>query len=383
MGEITVRLANSASMGLRGSVFLSLTLVNSIAWSADKATPLNAGEIQPGQVPQERKVYVNSESTVFWPLDRPFWIRLSSTPDDSGQSVLLSQVLADGSQSSKTDGSQNIKANVSQGVKTHQEGIRLEIPGKQFVRWMNFYSKTEALYRFIADGGPPTVEIQYKGAPQVPTPSELIFGRNLLVSLSAKDEHSGVQNIGYSINGGPFAWYREPFPMAEDGTYKINFYALDRVGYASKFETAQLKVDLTPPLTQLSNRTKTENKTIGPREQFYLSPQDAVSGVKASYYRIDKGSELSGYSKPITLDNVTEGDHILYYFSEDQAQNREIPKEYSFYLVRIAPNINHAFVGDLSMKGSVAIISPRTKTRLDVSEGHSKAKIVTYQFCNN
>ena len=75
------------------------------------------------------------------------------------------------------------------------------------------------------------------------------------VSLSASDVSSGVQQISYSINGGPPVVElggNTNTLISEDGVYNISYTATDKAGNASPPETLTVKLDTTPPTVTVS-----------------------------------------------------------------------------------------------------------------------------------
>lgn len=325
-------------------------------------------EITPGTIPKERKPYVSPDNTVYWPMDRPFWLQLATASGDSAETFSLSKI-------------QNVpKADSKEMFK---KGIQLEIPGNQFVRWMNYYTQKETLYRFVADSGPPQVRLDFGTSVKAPSQTEVIYGGDVQISLSGEDEHSGVRYLAYSINDLKFVRYGAPLHFTEGGTYKFQYYGLDNVGYTSNFQGTQFKVDAQAPTTSFSRKTGAESKVLGPRDQIVLQGQDNLAGVKSTYYRFGKDSEYHVYTNPIPLTSLPEGNQLLSYFSKDHVNNQEKPQEAAFYMCRSAPDITHKFLGDLFINGTTTYISPRTKVQLNVDENHSKVKEVTYKVENS
>ncbi|MGV3489564.1 MAG: OmpL47-type beta-barrel domain-containing protein, partial [Tuberibacillus sp.] len=62
------------------------------------------------------------------------------------------------------------------------------------------------------------------------------------VSLSATDDHSGVDKTVYRVNGGDWMDYSEPFAINADGTATLEFYSIDREDNVEKTQKVMLDV---------------------------------------------------------------------------------------------------------------------------------------------
>jgi large repetitive protein len=93
------------------------------------------------------------------------------------------------------------------------------------------------------------------------------------------------------------------------------------------------KIDKTAPATN-ANATSAWTNT---GQTVTLTPNDALSGVKATHYTVDGGAPQSGTSVSIT----TEGDHTLDFWSEDNAGNVESTKTVHVKVDQSPPTIHH------------------------------------------
>ena len=75
------------------------------------------------------------------------------------------------------------------------------------------------------------------------------------VNLSATDSGSGVQQLRYWINNGPvtaFAGSSTSTQLTAEGSYNVGLRALDNAGNISALATATVKIDVTPPVVNVS-----------------------------------------------------------------------------------------------------------------------------------
>ena len=310
-------------------------------------------------------VFVDDKNTVFWPIDLPVWIRLAAAPEDGKESFLLQQI--------------EMK-NLVETKQAVNEGIKLEIPGAQFVRWFNHLTKNEVMYRFVADGGPPFVSIKLEKAPSYQAPDHLFFGKGLEAQIVARDDQSGVKEVFSRIDKQPFALYNSPLPLGEEKPYQVAFYANDRVGYVAKYKESDFIVDLSPPESMTEVKFNFEGTVFSEKTRIFLKSTDKLSGVDGIYYKFNNQESYQAYSgdEGIDLASLADGMQILNYYGEDKVKNREAPKELQFYLDKTAPAAAFTLTGDSYIGDKKRFISPRTRVRLDASDSQVKVAEIFY-----
>jgi hypothetical protein len=145
------------------------------------------------------------------------------------------------------------------------------------------------------------------------------FVSDVTVFLNATDSTSGVANVTYRVDQGPWQEYLAPFVLT-DGPHWIDFYATDVAGNAEPLRSVNVAIDTTPPTssatvsgTRGSNGWYVSNATVS------LNASDDLSGVAGISYRIDGGA-WTEYSGPFL---VSEGVHTIEFFAVDAAGNTE------------------------------------------------------------
>jgi len=146
------------------------------------------------------------------------------------------------------------------------------------------------------------------------------------VSLSATDDVS-ISNTFYSDDGMNWLDYSGKFTISDEGTHSIYYYSMDSLGNTESTKSITLKIDLSPPVTELRIDGSVENESITyvmASSVFHLNASDEISGLAQTFYRIN-GSEWIdlgdiGYYN-FTL--VSSGIQIIDYYSIDQAGNME------------------------------------------------------------
>jgi len=162
-----------------------------------------------------------------------------------------------------------------------------------------------------------------------------IYYGSAVVTFSAGDDLSGVQNMFWRLNGlGP---YTDPSVYAAvPGTYTLEYYALDNAGNQepSNYRTFVVTPpDSDPPLTSWEQNRGTEWFTED--TSITLNAVDTVSGVKATYLGID-GATPTTYTAPLNWS--TEGTHTLAYYSVDLLDHIEQTRTASLKLDKGVPH---------------------------------------------
>ncbi|MGK5093079.1 hypothetical protein WDW89_13815 [Deltaproteobacteria bacterium TL4] len=348
-------------------VVLVLCFYSTSAFSEEKTQePVENKMSQP--LKHTRKVYVSPNQLVFWPMSKPFWIRLASSPKDDAPSFLLEQLHEESS---------------LKNVVSPQNGIQLEIPGRQFVRWVNFVSKDEVLYKFIADGAAPASEVTLFDAPKYISEDKTTFyGVGLKGTIKSIDDLSGVETTYYSVDGKPFVPYEKTLLFDQEKEYHIRYYAVDKVGYASNPEFLQYIVDLATPNTSHKATTNLIGDTLSLQSRIWLKSGDNLAGVQKILYKFDDEKEFKIYntSLGIKVDALSDGAHVLTYLAIDNVENREVDRTYTFYLDRNPPKVSYEYLGDRYTNKDITYVSPRTRFNYSAVDNKVDIQKIEYKI---
>ncbi len=135
----------------------------------------------------------------------------------------------------------------------------------------------------------------------------------------------------YDLSGGaPATPYTGPVTVSSEGTTTVT-YDSTGPGGTEPVSTARIRIDKTPPVTTAAGIPATS--TLQPAT-VTLSASDGLSGVAATYYRVDGGA-ASAYTGPIVLD--TPGSYTLEFWSVDNAGNEEPHHTSGFGVTALPP----------------------------------------------
>ncbi len=169
---------------------------------------------------------------------------------------------------------------------------------------------------FKYDATPPTVSLNITGT----LGQHGWYTSPLTITFQARDTLSGLANVQYRVDKGP--WMTGDFlSFSAEGRHALTYLATDRAGNQSDPMTQTVAVDYTPP---------TLHYTLPPLpagEAWYKHPitvsvqvDDPVSGLREVSYRLDEGPWLP-VPESRAIEIITDGRHHLLLRARDQAGN--------------------------------------------------------------
>ena len=187
---------------------------------------------------------------------------------------------------------------------------------------------------------------------------KVYFSGRTKMKITSIDNKSGVKQVLYSIDGGDFNDYTDPFYMPnEPGWHVVKYFALDSTEnitkdqytqqyYQYKMKVDKIFVDLSGPTMRhfISGDKFTRGDTtfIGPNSKINLSASDGESGLQMITYSIDGILKETPYIKPFSLDSFPTGIHSIEYFAYDNVNNRNI-ENFKVILDNLGPEIGCKF----------------------------------------
>ena len=132
------------------------------------------------------------------------------------------------------------------------------------------------------------------------------------VTFSATDNSggSGVDWTRYRVDSGTWRTYTGSPVLLTDGVHELEYYSQDIASNDEAVSSMTVWVDATPPATEASVSGSTVE----------LTTVDAMSGVNATFYRVD-GGNWTIYTGEFSVGGS--GNHTVEYYSVDDAGNEE------------------------------------------------------------
>ena len=178
-----------------------------------------------------------------------------------------------------------------------------------------------------------------------------------------------IKRVEYRVDGG--TWQNATsidgaFDQAEEGitfatslssgSHSVEARAVNSVGNTeTSFASDALMVDLTLPSTSISYSSpsflKGSMTYVTARTTFSLAAFDTVSGTSGSHYKVDAGL-WTAYTGAFNLSGIPNGLRTIYYYSEDNAGNREIAKSFAVAVDNAGPVVSFTFAVSGSILGT-------------------------------
>jgi hypothetical protein len=210
-------------------------------------------------------------------------------------------------------------------------------------------TETATPSNFSIDSVKPATRASVAGTQQ---PSGWYTSASVSITLTADDATSGVAFTYYTIDGGSRQSYGGvPFPVTGDGVRHVNFWSVDDAGNIETQQSLNISIDHVSPTT-----TDTLDGTLAPDGWYTsatvnvtLSASDATSGVAATYYTIDGGSQQT-YAGTFPVGG--DGNHTVTFWSVDVAGTPpETSHTVSFKIDSIAPSTKDSLDGTPGLNG--------------------------------
>lgn len=149
--------------------------------------------------------------------------------------------------------------------------------------------------------------------------------------LSSIDRETGLNYLAFSLDGGDYMIYRNPFQILEQGKHDISYRGYDNSKNMENAKTFSVIVDNTAPKTNLETDKPVYTNGLvqycSAQTKWFVSARDNVggSGVAAGYLGTDL-KNLNAYGKGVEAEeayyNLTEeGETNIYYASMDNVGN--------------------------------------------------------------
>jgi len=197
------------------------------------------------------------------------------------------------------------------------------------------------------DGSAPTTYLAVNG---VAGNNGWYISPSVEVAFAADDQHSGLANTFYVVDGGPVQTRSgSSFMVTGNGEHSLSFWSVDKAGNEETHQSATLKIDNEGPTVQNTVTGPVGNSTYykGPI-QMSLTATDNGSGVANTYYRIDGGS-FQSYTAPFTVSG--DGTHPVDFYSIDLAGNNNNAYTVMIRIDATAPSTQVALSGPAGNNG--------------------------------
>jgi C1A family cysteine protease len=170
----------------------------------------------------------------------------------------------------------------------------------------------------------------------------------VVITLGAEDPCSGVDRILYSIDGGNWAIFAEPFQVSGEGRHAISLKAADNAGNLAEQTDFEIGIDTTPPAAALSLvGVEGDPEWLQQHPRPLVQVIDALSGPGKVEMTLD--GEPVSYEEGAPIE--AEGEHVLGYRAADAAGNFGEWRTVALRVDTIAPLVQLALSGAAGQGG--------------------------------
>jgi outer membrane protein assembly factor BamB len=189
------------------------------------------------------------------------------------------------------------------------------------------------------DASAPSTQLSATGA----AGSNGWYRSSVQISLTSSDNHAGVGNTFFSIDGGAALNYAGPFTVSGNGRHSVNFWSVDRVGNTEGAQSASINIDTDAPRgSALVFGPSGGGGYFNGPAQMSVSATDDLSGAASIYYRLD-GGPTQTYASPINISG--DGAHSVELWFVDLAGNSTTPATSTVRIDTTAPVTQGAVSG--------------------------------------
>ena len=160
---------------------------------------------------------------------------------------------------------------------------------------------------------------------------------NVSMTLNATDNLSGINVTLYNLSG---EWlpYNDTFNISKEGINTVKYYSIDNATNEEEIKSTEVKIDNTPPNTNcILTGTMGNNGWYVSMVTISFNATDNLSGIDVTRYKIDDGY-WEEYENGV--DVTSNGQHIVYFYSIDNAGNKEEERNVTFKIDKEKPTVH-------------------------------------------
>jgi len=318
------------------------------------------------QIIPQKQIFKDTDGKIYVNKALPLYLKISESIEPGAErKVLISKT---------TPATTNPVYLANEGLNIFYSPWAVDTTTKKVV-----YPKQNVVFELYADSKPPITKIA-NNLISYEKSDTLYFGTNLKIWFNATDNISGIAKTYFSINKNPYEEYLYDTLTFEHGIfYSIKYYSTDKTGNYEPENLVNFTIDTTRPLTNLVIIGNHSGDIVGPNCKVTLKPQDAFSGTAKTYYYIDNQPKKI-YTNPINVGNLSEGRHVLSYYTQDNVQNEENVKSYEFYIDKTPPMVIDEIIGDFVYINGKAYTSGRSQIQLSAIDNKAGVKVIYYSL---
>lgn len=201
--------------------------------------------------------------------------------------------------------------------------------------------------------------------------------------LQSHDNHAGISNIYYEIDGKWKVNYTgKPILLADlhDGEHSLFYFAEDKVANIESKNSYNFYLDKIPPKVEAEivgdQHKSATGFYISKRSKINLTATDNRSEVNVIKYEVD-AAPAENYETSFLLPE-TAGQHVIHYFAVDGVDNVSSKKSLSLNLDLTTPTSNCNFSGSKAKVQDTLYISNHTQIIFEADDAQAGVSTIQY-----
>ncbi|MBN2613881.1 MAG: hypothetical protein JXB00_20150 [Bacteroidales bacterium] len=321
------------------------------------------------QLHHEKKVYVDPKGRTYINKALPIYLRLATSPDENSKSYLL--------KSEVTTKYSNPMYFDTEGYNTFRSPSQVDTVTKKVV-----YPLQDIIFEVYSDSKPPVTSIDYGSAKPYKKENKTFINGMVELTLKAKDETSGLENIYYSVDKAAFTIYNAPLKLDAEKEYIVKYYAVDNVGNVEPIHELVIVIDKSRPKTGYEVSGDLHENVLSARSKIIIKSNDNQGvGIENIFYRLNDNEEKK-YTVPLQAAYLEQGEHKITFYAKDKVGNTEEPNVFSFYVDKTPPVIVQEILGKSFFAGGKEYSSGRSQLKLTTLDNKAGVKEVYYSLNN-
>jgi hypothetical protein len=146
-----------------------------------------------------------------------------------------------------------------------------------------------------------------------------VYTTNVIATITASDQWSGVASIVYRLNGGVWKTYTGPITISTDGTTTLEFYARDKAGNTGVVQSKIINIERTAVTTGSVSVSLSGTLGLNGYYKSYVYAKLACTDPASTItYRLN-GGVWKAYTSTMVI--YTDGTTTLEFYAKDSAGN--------------------------------------------------------------
>jgi len=312
------------------------------------------------------KIYKSPEGKLYVNRNDPIYLRIATdSVAESGSHLLKSE---------ETRQYANPMYFDTEGYNTIRSPWKVDPETRKYL-----YPKEDVIFTVYADSKPPSSRVDFGTEDIVREGNTIYAGDTLTLGFNSTDALSGVEKVYYSIDGAPYQPLNQPLTIDQEKSFVLHYYAVDHVGNVEKPAQLSVVTDLSTPQTTHDIKGDQYKNIISARSEIHLQAEDQITEVRQTWFSID-GSESRPYRASVKGKDLSEGDHLLTYYSVDKVNNSEEMQKFSFYVDKTPPRVMEELIGNSYTANDKEYFSGQNKLKFISMDNKAGVKEIRYSI---